>query len=84
MTQRESLALYVDSMNRVKAILEEERNQGNISEWGIAIFEWIDKKDEVTTAPITELDLPAIAAAAAFAAERDMTRVRKDDIVIPV
>jgi hypothetical protein len=86
MTQKENVQLYIVSLQKMQATFGSVENKENVVDWGLAVFDYIDKKKPSTTdiIPIAEITVGSMVVAAALAAEREIRKMKKDDLLIPV
>ncbi len=78
MVSRESIAQYVESMLKMKSVLDNIDNALNIAAWSEAAIGFVENLDE------TFESVEAISEASRVSVEQDMRRTKKDDIPIPV
>jgi hypothetical protein len=82
MTCKQNISLYIESLIRMKAILEEEENRNNVISWSNAIFSHIENKTMEQPDGPSEAMLDRIRAAEQT--KRDIRKMKKDEILIPV
>jgi hypothetical protein len=83
MMSKENIAQYVESVIRMKSVLDDIDNSSNLVEWGKEMFDYIETLDLEVASQAT-VNLAAISEAARKAAEQDIRRLKKDEILIPV
>lgn len=81
---KESIALYCESVLKMKEVLENEQNVENIKAWSDAIIHEVKAGEAGQGEFDNDLDDIAEAAAARAVIDFDFRRVKRDEIVIPV
>jgi hypothetical protein len=75
MTCKQNISLYIASLIRMKAILEDEENRANVIDWSNAIFNHIESQNVIQPPGPSEAMLDRILAAEQ--AKKDIRKMKK-------